>query len=72
MTKALQDAFAAASRLPDEEQDSLAAAIVEEVALEERWDASLHASGPALDNLADEAIADHRAGRAEVLDPAKL
>ena len=71
-TKALQDAFAAASRLPDEDQDSIAAAILEEVALERRWDASLRASGDALGRLADEALADLRAGHSEPLDPEKL
>ena len=71
-TKALQDAFAAASRLPDAEQDSLAAAILEEVALERRWDASLRGSGDALGRLADEALADHRAGHSEPFDPEKL
>ena len=72
MTKALQDAFAAASQLPDEEQDSLAAAILEEVAVEERWDASLSGSANELTQLADEALADLKAGRTEPLDPKKL
>ena len=72
MTKALQDAFAAASRLPERDQDSLAAAILEEVALEERWASSLRATAGALEQLADEAIADHKANRAEPLDPDKL
>ena len=72
MTKALQDAFAALARLPDEEQDSLAAAILEEVAVEKRWEESFAGSGEALDRLADEALADHRAGRTEPLDPNKL
>ena len=72
MTKALQDAFAAASQLPDEEQDSLAAAILEEVAVEERWDSSLSGSANELTQLADEALADLKAGRTEPLDPKKL
>jgi hypothetical protein len=72
MTKALQDAFKIASRLPDDEQDALAAAILEEVSLEQRWDESLAGSRDALDRLADEALADHRAGRSEPLDPDKL
>ena len=71
-TKALQDAFAAAARLPDDEQDSLAAAILEEVALDNRWDASLRGSGGALGRLADEALADHRGGHSDPLDPEKL
>ena len=72
MTKSLQDAFAMAARLPNEEQDSLAAAILEEVAVEERWDKSLAGGRDALERLADEALADHREGRAEPLDLGKL
>jgi hypothetical protein len=72
MTKALEDAFKAASRLPEKEQDALAAAILDEIAMEKRWDATLAGSASALEKLADEAIADHRAGRTEPLDPSKL
>jgi hypothetical protein len=72
MTKALQDAFKLASRLPDDDQDALAAAILEEVALEEHWEATLAGSSGALGELADEALADHRRGRSEPLDPKKL
>ena len=72
MRKALQDAFAAASRLSDEEQDSLAAAILEEVAVDERWDASFAGSHAALERLADEALAEEGGGRALPLDPSKL
>jgi hypothetical protein len=36
MTKALQKAFEAASRLPEQEQEELAAAILEELAADER------------------------------------
>ena len=72
MTKALQDAFAATSRLPDEEQDSVAAAILKEAAVEEKWDASLSANSDALGRLADEALDDFRSGQTEPLDPKKL
>ena len=44
MTHALKKAFEIASSLPDREQDALAAAILEEVAADERWEASLAAS----------------------------
>jgi len=39
MTKALKKAFEAASKLPDREQEELAAAILEELAMEDqgRW-----------------------------------
>ncbi len=72
VTKALQAAFDAASRLPEQQQDALARAIVDEVSLEESWDQKLAASRDALERLADEALADLRAGRAEPLDPETL
>jgi hypothetical protein len=72
MTKALRAAFDAASKLPEDQQDALAAAILQEVALEQRWDATLAASSGALEELSDEALAEHRAGRSESLDPEKL
>jgi hypothetical protein len=72
MTKALQKAFEVASQLPDRAQDELAAAILEELRIEDAWDATLAASLPALEKLAAEALAEHRAGRTEPLDPDKL
>ena len=72
MTKALKDAFAAASHLPEGKQDALASAILEELAVEAQWEATLKGDLGTLERLADEAIADHRAGRTEPLDPDSL
>jgi len=69
MTKALRDAFEEAEKLSEAEQDQLAAAIREEIATERRWEASLAASQDVLAKLADEALAEHRAGRTPPLDP---
>lgn len=69
MTKALQDAFREAEKLPEAEQDQLAAAIRAEIEAERAWEARLAASGDALAALADEALAEHRAGRTLPLDP---
>jgi len=68
MTKALKQAFDAASKLPEQDQDALAAAILDELVAEERWEASLRAAPKALEQLADEAIAEHRQGRTRPLD----
>ena len=68
MTKALKQAFDAASRLPDQEQDALAAAILHELEAEERWEAALRAAPGSLERLADEAVAEHRDGRTKPLD----
>jgi hypothetical protein len=72
MTEALRKAFEAASRLPEPEQDELAAAILEELDADERWDAAFARSQDALERLADEALEEHRAGRTEPLDPDAL
>jgi hypothetical protein len=72
MTKALKKAFDEASRLPEQDQDRLAGAILEELALTQQWEATLSASREVLERLADEALAEHRAGGTEPLDPDAL
>jgi len=72
MTNALKKAFEVASRLPDPEQNALAAAILEELAADERWEAAVAAGPGALERLADEALAEHRAGSTRPLDPDAL
>ena len=72
MTKALKKAFEAAARLPDPDQDELAAAILEELEADERWEAAFARSQNALERLADEALEEHRTGRTEPLDPDAL
>lgn len=67
MTKALEEAFAAASRLPADRQDELKAAILQELESEAQWEASFARSQDVLERLADEAIAEHRAGKTEEL-----
>ncbi len=72
MTNDLKKAFEAASKLPPQEQDALAAAILEEVAVEGLWSASFAAEPDALAKLADEARAEFRAGKTQPLDPDSL
>ena len=69
MTKALQDAFREAEKLPEAEQDRLAAAIRAEIETERAWEARLASSRDTLAALADEALAEHRSGRTLPLDP---
>jgi hypothetical protein len=74
MTQQLEAAFAEASRLPEEQQDALAAVILREIESERRWD-ELFArpeSSELLERLANQAIADHRAGRTRPLDASEL
>jgi len=72
MTKALEDAFNAIAKLPEPQQNALASAILNELGLEEKWEAALQTNLGALERLADEAIVDDDAGRTQTLDPEKL
>jgi hypothetical protein len=69
MTRALQDAFEEAGKLPDAEQDQLASAIRAEIAAGLVWETRLSASPDKLSALAEEALAEHRSGRTRPLDP---
>jgi len=72
MTKALEEVFKAASRLPEAEQNALAEAIRAEIEAEKDWDKSFAGSLDVLERLADEAITDHRAGRTNPIAPDKM
>ncbi len=72
MTKLLRKACEEASKLPEEEQNALARALLEELASERRWDELFASSGDLVSQLAAEALEDHRAGRTEELHPNKL
>ena len=71
MTKALEEAFQEASKLPETAQDALAAAIRAEIEAEENWGRTLANSQDVLEQLADEALDEYRAGRTQPLDPPK-
>ena len=72
MTKALQDVFKEAAKLPEAEQEQLAATIRAELEAEASWEARLASSRTALDRLADEALAEHRSGKSQPLNPTKI
>ncbi len=63
MTKLLEKAFDAAAKLPEKEQEAFAALILEELASEKRWADAFARSQGALAAMADEAIAEFRAGK---------
>jgi hypothetical protein len=69
MTKLLEKAFGEAAKLPDGEQDSLAAWLLAEIESEERWSRQLATSSDQLADLARRALAEHAAGETEDLDP---
>lgn len=66
MTNLLKKAFEEASKLAPEDQDRVAAELLEALAGEEKWAEAFEGSADALAVLADEALAEHRAGRTEL------
>jgi hypothetical protein len=68
MTQLLRKAFIEAQKLPEPEQDALANWLLEELESERRWEAAFSESTDALDRLADEALAEHRAGQTQELE----
>jgi ABC-type cobalamin transport system ATPase subunit len=72
MTKLLEKAFAEAGKLSPAEQDLLASRVLAELAGEDEFDRAIAASGSKLASLAVEALAEHRAGQTQELDPDRL
>ena len=72
MTKLLEKAFSRASRLPPKEQDALADWLLKEIESDARWDKLFADSQEELGKLAEQALAEHRRGETEELDPEKL
>ena len=70
MTELLQQA----AKLPQTQQDTFARFLLAELDSERRWDELLHRpeSEDLLAQLADQAVAAHRAGRTQHLDPEAL
>ena len=72
MTQLLERAFQEVARLPVAQQDEIAAWLLAELEAEARWDELFADSQDFLAQMADEALAEHHAGRTKVLDPEQL
>ena len=68
MTQALSAAVASAAKLPEEEQNVLAAILLEEMESDERWSALFSGSQNLLEQMANAAIQDFQAGRVQPID----
>jgi hypothetical protein len=68
MTRVLEAALAEVAKLPPDEQDVLASLLLDEIKSEQRWNSSFSKSQDLLKSLADEALAEFKAGRAKPLD----
>lgn len=72
MTKQLEQVIARLKTLPTDRQNAIATLILEELEEEQRWDDSFARSPDLLAKLAAEAMAEHRAGKTQELDPETL
>ncbi len=72
MTQLLKRAYAEVAQLPEPDQDAIALLILEELEDERKWQKSFAQSPDALAQLAEEALAEHRAGLTQPLDPETL
>jgi hypothetical protein len=72
MTTLLQQAFAEAAKLSADEQDLLASRLLAEMTAEDDFDRAIASSAHKLAGLAQEALAEHRTGLTEELDPERL
>jgi hypothetical protein len=72
MSQLIEKAFIEMKKLPEEQQDAFASWILEELASENRWSEAFAASEDILARLADEALAEHHAGKTLPLDPDNL
>ena len=69
MTALLEKAMNQVSTLPPEEQDAVALLILTEIESEKRWDNLFASSQEPLSRLAEQAIAEYKAGKTTTLDP---
>lgn len=68
MTQLLAEVIKKVSEMPASEQDEFASFMLAELKSEERWDALFSSSQDLLSKMADEALAEFRAGETESLD----
>ena len=72
MTERLEQAIAQLQTLSTDQQDAIATLILAELEEEQRWNDSFARSPNLLAKLAAEAMAEHRSGKTQELDPETL
>ena len=68
MTQSLEKAILEIKKLPDEEQDTIAAVIMAELESERQWDNAFENYRAELDQLAEEALKEYSDNKTEPLD----
>ena len=72
MNTRLEEAFAQAAQLPPDQQEALAALLLDEIASEKLWDQAFDQSQNQIAKLADEAMTEFQEGRTVLLDEEQL
>jgi len=72
MNTRLEEAFAQAAQLPPDEQEALAALLLDEIASERLWDQAFAQTQNQIAKLADEALTEFQEGRTVLLDEEQL
>jgi hypothetical protein len=72
MNTRLEEAFAQAAQLPPDQQEALAALLLDEIASERLWDQAFAKSQDQIAQLADEALTEFQEGRTVLLDEEPL
>ncbi|TVR20608.1 MAG: hypothetical protein EA396_10085 [Anaerolineaceae bacterium] len=72
MTRLMQKAIAELTKLPEDQQETMAQWILDELEDEARWEQAFAASLPQLKKLGDQALKDYQAGRTRELEPDEL
>ena len=72
MNTRLEEAFAQAAQLPPDEQEALAALLLDEIASERLWDQAFAQSQNQIAKLADEALTEFQEGGTDLLDEEQL
>jgi hypothetical protein len=68
MTQLLERAFAAAARLPEQDQDAVASFVLAELESDRRWQDAFATSQDQLSSLADEALRELEAAETQPMD----
>jgi len=72
MGRLLEKAILEASKLPDSEQETIGAWLLEQIETERPWDELFGRSSSALERMADRALEEHDHGLTTPLDPDQL
>jgi hypothetical protein len=72
MSNLLDQAYAAAKELPEQDQEAIGAWLMAEIDADRKWDELFAQPSEVIERMADEALEDHRRGRTRPLDPETL